>query len=187
MGALDVIVTMPEWFRDGACAGGDVDPSAWDPPEDGGQGSHVPDAVKRVCAGCPIQAMCLDYALARPELDGTWGGTSRGQRQDIRRERRQPPIDGEPADEDPVPKGTRGTFTGVHGRYGPAGAAMHRRLGEPVCPLCRAADNAYTVDRKAALRARTGTDHPKRDADRDAYNEHRRMTRNKPRRTAVPA
>ncbi|MGH3772677.1 MAG: WhiB family transcriptional regulator [Pseudonocardiaceae bacterium] len=32
------------------------------------------ERAKQLCAGCPIQAACLDRALARQEPWGVWGG-----------------------------------------------------------------------------------------------------------------
>ena len=40
--------------------------------------SHI-DLLKRICDICPVQAECLDYALAHNEY-GWWGGTSRKER-----------------------------------------------------------------------------------------------------------
>lgn len=50
-------------------------------PERGGDGVKA----KAICAGCPVRAECLDYALADVELRGTWGGTSPGERKALRR------------------------------------------------------------------------------------------------------
>lgn len=30
--------------------------------------------AKKVCAGCPVRAECLDYALSVGDLHGVWGG-----------------------------------------------------------------------------------------------------------------
>ena len=46
--------------------------------------------AKRVCQQCPVIAECLEYALARNEEHGVWGGTTRKERQQIRRDRRIP-------------------------------------------------------------------------------------------------
>lgn len=32
--------------------------------------------AKTLCAGCPIQLQCLEYALETKETDGVWGGTT---------------------------------------------------------------------------------------------------------------
>lgn len=36
--------------------------------------------VRRICGGCPVRTQCLDYALARPELVGIWGGLTTRER-----------------------------------------------------------------------------------------------------------
>ena len=45
--------------------------------------------AKAVCAGCPVQAECLAYALTHNERHGVWGGTSERQRQKLRRKLRK--------------------------------------------------------------------------------------------------
>lgn len=37
--------------------------------------------AKSVCAECPVRAPCLDYALARNETHGIWGGRTELERQ----------------------------------------------------------------------------------------------------------
>ncbi len=44
------------------------------------------DAALEVCAGCPAKLECGDYAMADPDLDGWWAGTSSRQRAALRRE-----------------------------------------------------------------------------------------------------
>ncbi len=51
------------------------DPETWFP----GKGGSAA-AAKRVCAACPVRAECLDYALAKPEVDGIWGGLAYAER-----------------------------------------------------------------------------------------------------------
>ena len=67
------------WAVDAACRSSDVDFFSE---------SQVADA-KAVCAGCPVQADCLSYALAQPRhLDfGVWGGLTARERQ-VRKRRR---------------------------------------------------------------------------------------------------
>jgi WhiB family redox-sensing transcriptional regulator len=43
------------------------------------------EAAKRECAGCPLVADCLDYALHHA-VEGVWGGTTRRQRDRLRRQ-----------------------------------------------------------------------------------------------------
>lgn len=45
-------------------------------------------AAKRVCASCPVQAECLEYALANDERYGVWGGTSERERRALKQLRR---------------------------------------------------------------------------------------------------
>jgi WhiB family redox-sensing transcriptional regulator len=45
--------------------------------------------AKRVCAGCPVTAECLAYALERGEEFGVWGGLSARERREITRARRK--------------------------------------------------------------------------------------------------
>lgn len=46
-------------------------------------------AAKAVCGGCPVQAECLAWALARGERFGVWGGKSERERQILAGNRRR--------------------------------------------------------------------------------------------------
>ena len=66
------------WRKRAACTGIDSDifyPSSEDEA----------DAVeaKAVCAVCPVQAACLEHALAAREREGIWGGTTEMERRAI--------------------------------------------------------------------------------------------------------
>lgn len=51
------------------------------------RGRDVNDVIGKVCAFCPIQRECLDYAVVNRERYGIWGGTLPAERQRmIRRE-----------------------------------------------------------------------------------------------------
>ena len=63
----------PWWWFAGLCA--QTDPELFF-PEKGGSTR----AAKRVCAGCPVRAQCLEHALAHDERYGVWGGTSERER-----------------------------------------------------------------------------------------------------------
>jgi WhiB family transcriptional regulator, redox-sensing transcriptional regulator len=69
-----------EWMSDPArnCAKGS--PDAWFPTAT--MEAHY---AERLCTGCPQSTACLAYALANPELDGIWGGTTYGQRNAMRK------------------------------------------------------------------------------------------------------
>lgn len=43
--------------------------------------------AKKLCQGCPIRLICLDYALTNDEMDGIWGGTTPSDRKGLRRGR----------------------------------------------------------------------------------------------------
>lgn len=47
------------------------------------------EAAKAVCARCPVQTECLEYALATDQAFGVWGGTTEAERRSIRRRRRR--------------------------------------------------------------------------------------------------
>jgi WhiB family redox-sensing transcriptional regulator len=47
------------------------------------RGESTADA-KGVCAICPVQASCLDHAMATRERFGIWGGTSERERRRLR-------------------------------------------------------------------------------------------------------
>jgi WhiB family transcriptional regulator, redox-sensing transcriptional regulator len=50
--------------------------------------SGVPEDIlysKKICAQCPIQEECLDYALDTNQNVGVWGGMSENERKKLRR------------------------------------------------------------------------------------------------------
>lgn len=66
------------WVEQAACRG--VDPGLFFP----GRGGDL-NTPRRLCAGCPVAADCLDYALSGPwGYDGIWGGTTSRQRRQIK-------------------------------------------------------------------------------------------------------
>lgn len=66
------------WMQEAICA--QTDPEAWFPEK----GGSIAEA-KRICRGCPVRQVCLEFALERKERFGVWGGLSE-------RERRKLPI-----------------------------------------------------------------------------------------------
>jgi WhiB family transcriptional regulator, redox-sensing transcriptional regulator len=73
---------IPAWRQRAACRG--VDPDIFYPVTD----EDAEDA-KAICAQCPVQQACLEWALSSREREGVWGGaTERERRRIIRRRRR---------------------------------------------------------------------------------------------------
>lgn len=68
---------------DGAVCRGE-DPAPWFP-----RTGESAEAGKALCAACSARARCLDWALAKGEQLGTWGGTTPDERTEILRQRRR--------------------------------------------------------------------------------------------------
>jgi WhiB family redox-sensing transcriptional regulator len=52
------------------------------------QHNHVlGEYAKKVCAECPVEEQCLEWALQNDEQHGIWGGTTPKQRMRIRKKR----------------------------------------------------------------------------------------------------
>jgi WhiB family transcriptional regulator, redox-sensing transcriptional regulator len=80
--ALQLAVSVRDlaWMDEGLCQ--ETDPEAFF-VEKGGDTRPA----KRVCAVCPVQRVCLDYAVAEQIQFGVWGGVSAKER--IRRAARR--------------------------------------------------------------------------------------------------
>jgi WhiB family transcriptional regulator, redox-sensing transcriptional regulator len=65
------------WLDRAVCRG--IDPDLFFP-----QRGEPTDPAKAVCAGCPVAAECLEYALVNGERFGVWGGLSERERRAIR-------------------------------------------------------------------------------------------------------
>ena len=70
---------MTAWQERAACADGTVNPD-WFFPESG-----VANQGRAVCGRCEVIAQCLDAALHEP-VCGIWGGTTKSERVELRRE-----------------------------------------------------------------------------------------------------
>lgn len=121
------------WDERAACSA--ADPNLFFP----GQGEHAA-AAKAICAGCPVQAPCLDFALRHPEA-GIWGGTDERERRRLRRRYGIVPLRRNWAWDDPTPCGT----LAAHRR--------HERNGEKPCELCLQAKAEYQRARRVAARS----------------------------------
>jgi WhiB family redox-sensing transcriptional regulator len=73
-----VIVELPQWASRAKCLTADPDLFF---PEKGGTTTEA----KRICAGCPVRAECLEYALEEDERFGVWGGMSERERWKLKR------------------------------------------------------------------------------------------------------
>lgn len=69
-----------DWRDDAACR--EVDPELFFPTA---TDSSRATKAKSICDVCRVATQCLEYAVANPELEGVWGGTSFRERQAIRR------------------------------------------------------------------------------------------------------
>ena len=72
-----VVKPRPAWMASAACSR--AGPADYFPTK-----GHAPTAARVVCASCPVQAQCLDYALAHEDLAGVWGGTTERERKAMR-------------------------------------------------------------------------------------------------------
>lgn len=71
------------WYEDAACKSRSAE--VFFPPSD------VPGAAqkaKTICAGCPVQEQCLEFALETAQTEGVWGGMDAGERRRLRRRTR---------------------------------------------------------------------------------------------------
>lgn len=67
-----------QWQERALCA--QTDPEAFF-PEKGGSTREA----KRICLGCDVKGECLEYALAKDERFGIWGGLSERERRRLKR------------------------------------------------------------------------------------------------------
>ncbi|MDF1596683.1 MAG: WhiB family transcriptional regulator [Acidimicrobiia bacterium] len=57
----------------------------------GGESTSTTSSLQQaraICAGCPVKADCLDYALQTGPRYGIWGGLTQDELQPLRRRRR---------------------------------------------------------------------------------------------------
>lgn len=70
-----------DWQAQAACAGNDTDRFfPW--------GGQTPADLLALCESCPVVDACREYAIDRDWITGVWGGTTKADRNRIRRERR---------------------------------------------------------------------------------------------------
>lgn len=86
MGVIRPYPVAATWIRQAQCRADS--PDLFYPPSGGGNRSSTTTA-RAICADCPVQAECLDYALACEDLDpygghGIWAGLTGRERNQIR-------------------------------------------------------------------------------------------------------
>lgn len=77
------------WRNMSACK--DTDPEIFFPIGQTGIALEQIAYAKAICAGCPVQRQCLEYALTSNQEAGVWGGATEEERRIIRRARRNAP------------------------------------------------------------------------------------------------
>lgn len=60
-----------------------TDPEIWFSDDTEGSGTHY-KLAKKLCAQCPVQDLCLQFALASEEAYGVWGGLNPRERRAMR-------------------------------------------------------------------------------------------------------
>jgi WhiB family redox-sensing transcriptional regulator len=70
------------WRTRAACR--HINPELFFPEGTAGPALQVTDLAKRICAMCPVQAWCLNWALDHGAAFGIWGGLTEGERRDLR-------------------------------------------------------------------------------------------------------
>ena len=71
------------WRKDAACR--DTSPDLFFPVGTTGQALIQIAQAQLVCAKCPVQDECLQFALATNQDSGIWGGTTEEERRKLRR------------------------------------------------------------------------------------------------------
>lgn len=82
---------IPEWHEHAACRGCDPDIFFPEQLRAGRPRDDSADEAKAICAVCPVQNLCLDYALVLTNAEdpyGIWGGMTAKERRTLRRHRR---------------------------------------------------------------------------------------------------
>jgi WhiB family transcriptional regulator, redox-sensing transcriptional regulator len=85
------------WMEDAACREPGVDPELFFPVSESGAAVRQVAAARAVCARCPVQRQCRDWALQAGEPAGIWGGTTPEERRLVRGRMHRRPGKGSPA------------------------------------------------------------------------------------------
>lgn len=78
---------LDEWRDQASCR--NAEPDLFFPIGTTGPAVSQIEAAKIVCRGCPVQAPCLEFALATNQDSGVWGAASEEERRMLRKQRRR--------------------------------------------------------------------------------------------------
>jgi WhiB family redox-sensing transcriptional regulator len=73
-----------DWMADGLCR--QFDPDLFFPDGRGAAVAIQNAQAKEVCMGCPVRAVCLEWAIDTGQSAGVWGGMSEDERAPLRRD-----------------------------------------------------------------------------------------------------
>ena len=73
-----------DWMADGLCR--QVDPDLFFPDGRGAAVAIQNEKAKAVCEGCPVKAVCLEWAINTGQSAGVWGGMSEDERRPLRQD-----------------------------------------------------------------------------------------------------
>jgi WhiB family transcriptional regulator, redox-sensing transcriptional regulator len=76
-------ITPENWRAAGACL--TADPDLFFPISPSREGARQAQRALRVCAGCPVQRPCLEFAMRTGQKEGIWGGTTPAERIRVQR------------------------------------------------------------------------------------------------------
>jgi WhiB family redox-sensing transcriptional regulator len=79
-GSLEDWLGRPSWHERAACRGDGAERFIRGPK------AQYDEALLTLCRDCPVRQECLEAALADPDLQGLWGGTTERERREIRRQ-----------------------------------------------------------------------------------------------------
>jgi WhiB family redox-sensing transcriptional regulator len=74
---LEDLLQRPAWHARAACHDASLDLFVLGPYQS-------PRPGLALCEGCEVRVECLDFAMADPNLEGTWGGTTTRERRRLR-------------------------------------------------------------------------------------------------------
>ena len=77
-----VPLTNQTWRQQAACRG--VEAEVFYPASE-----EEADVAKAICSVCSVRQACLEYALAKREREGVWGGATERERRRLIRQRRR--------------------------------------------------------------------------------------------------